>query len=357
MPKSINAPRNNVIADKRNISIAEIFFLLAREIKLIVLFTLVVIAIAFFKLKFFTSPVYSSTAKIISSNNSNTSLLGGMASQFGFQFPSKNNQNNINWVYPEIIKSRTMAKALIGRKYDTKKHGSQISLIDILIPSNKKKPEKKEIVLTQAVEKTLKMISVKEDKRTGITSIIATAFEPMLASQLVHAVIEELDKHQKTFNSKQLKKTKDFIQKRVFEVETELSSAEIKLKNFQERNRRIENSPTLLLEKQRLGREVSVLTGVFTSLKQQLENAKIEEVRESDFVVVLDDPTTPIFPSAPNKKRLFFIASSLGLIVSIILAFFKNFLIKVYSENYKTIFEIIAIFVDNIKRLLFIKSD
>ena len=44
-----------------------------------------------------------------------------------------------------------------------------------------------------------------------------------------------------------------------------------------DRNRRIENSPSLQLEQQRLGREVTVLTGVFTTLKQQLETTKIEE--------------------------------------------------------------------------------
>ena len=57
-------------------------------------------------------------------------------------------------------------------------------------------------------------------------------------------------------------------------------------------NRRIENSPALLLEQQRLQREVTVLIGVFTTLKQQLEkstnymtkatllNTLLQEVRE-----------------------------------------------------------------------------
>ena len=57
-----------------------------------------------------------------------------------------------------------------------------------------------------------------------------------------------------------------------------------------DRNRRIENSPALQLEQQRLNREVIVLTGVFTTLKQQLETTKIEEVKESDYVIILDPP-------------------------------------------------------------------
>ena len=342
----------------RNIfSISEIFFIIAKNIKLIILITFLISFATFVKLKFYTSPVYESIAKIISSNNSNTSLLGGVASQFGFQLPNNSNPNTINWVYPEIIKSRTLARALVSRKFDTEKYGSQKSLLEILIPRKESSINNKEMYLSLSIDKVIKMIKVKEDKRSGITTVIARAFEPKLASDILNAVIEELDKHQKTFNSKQLKKTKDFIQKRVLEVEKELNNAEIKLKNFRERSRRIENSPALLLERQRLEREVSVLIGVFTSLKQQFENAKIEEVRDSDFVVVLDEPAVPIVPSAPNKKRLFFIISSLGFIFSVILTFIKYFGIKTFNENEKIIYEIMTVFVHNIKRLLFIKSD
>ena len=41
-----------------------------------------------------------------------------------------------------------------------------------------------------------------------------------------------------------------------------------KLREFLERNRRIENSPNLQLEQQRMGREIEVLTGVYTTLNK-----------------------------------------------------------------------------------------
>ena len=72
-----------------------------------------------------------------------------------------------------------------------------------------------------------------------------------------------------------------------------------------DRNRRIENSPLLLLEQQRLNREVSVLTGVFTTLKQQLETTKIEEMREADYVVLVDPPEVPIIKAEPKERKLY----------------------------------------------------
>ncbi len=91
-----------------------------------------------------------------------------------------------------------------------------------------------------------------------------------------------------------------------------------------DRNRRIENSPALQLEQQRLGREVTVLTSVFTTLKQQLETTKIEEVKERDYVVVLDPPEMPLWPSKPNKKFMVVLAGILGILLGCVIGFIRD---------------------------------
>ena len=84
-----------------------------------------------------------------------------------------------------------------------------------------------------------------------------------------------------------------------------------------DRNRRIENSPTLLLEQQRLNREVTVLTGVFTTLKQQLETTKIEEVKESEYVIILDKPEVPLLRSKPQRTKMVIMSGVFGILLGI----------------------------------------
>ena len=96
-----------------------------------------------------------------------------------------------------------------------------------------------------------------------------------------------------------------------------------------DRNRRIENSPALQLEQQRLGREVTVLTGVFTTLKQQLETAKIEEVKESDYVVIVDPTEIPLAHSKPNKKNMVIMAGILGLGLGAFFSLFREFISRI----------------------------
>ena len=93
------------------------------------------------------------------------------------------------------------------------------------------------------------MIKVSEDMVTGIYTIQVEAFEPQFAADLNNMIIDELDKHQKAYNSSLKSEARIFIQERIFQVEKELSVIENKLKEFRDRNRRIENFQTYCWKK------------------------------------------------------------------------------------------------------------
>ena len=77
--------------------------------------------------------------------------------------------------------------------------------------------------------------------------------------------MEELDKHQRSYNARKTKETRQFIDERLLATESELERAEEALKLFREKNRSIFESPQLQLEQERLGRDVAVLISVFTT--------------------------------------------------------------------------------------------
>ena len=74
------------------------------------------------------------------------------------------------------------------------------------------------------------------------------------------------------------------------EIEKDLNKAEEDLKLFRDQNRFIASSPALLLEEERLSRDVTVQTEIYISLKNQLELAKIEEVKGGMLFQILDEP-------------------------------------------------------------------
>jgi uncharacterized protein involved in exopolysaccharide biosynthesis len=260
-------------------------------------------------------------------------------------------------VYPEIVKSRTLARTMLNRKFDTNEFGLQRPLLQILTYGNNEPEFNLDTLEIMAVKNFLEMIKVSEDIKTGILTLDINAPEPNLAAEINKVLIEELDAHQRKYNKAKTSDTKQFIQERIMDTEKELMAAEEDLRVFMDRNRRIENSPALQLEQQRLGREVTVLTGVFTTLKQQLETTKIEEVKESEYVVILDSPEIPLRRSKPSKKQLVIISGILGIGLGIFLAFVREFISNSKKEEKDKISEAKTLILKNIFELIPGKSN
>ena len=305
-------------------SLTDIMLVLARHLKVIIITPTILCTLAIIYVLFFTKPIYTSTAKIMSSSSgSSTSQASGLAAQFGINIPTS--ESEPKWVYPEIIKSRTLARSMLKQKFDTNEFGPQKSLLQILTYGKESHQVGLDNLEIMAVNDFLAMIDISEDIKTAILTLSINASEPIFAAEVNQALIEELDTHQRKYNKTKTKDAKQFIKERIIDIEKELMTAEEDLKVFKDRNRRIENSPALQLEQQRLGREVAVLTGVFTTLKQQLETTKIEEVKESEYVIVIDAPEAPLHRSKPNKKLTVILAGILGVGIGLIFAFVREY--------------------------------
>ena len=108
----------------------------------------------------------------MSSSSSGDSQVTGLAAQFGINLST--NQSEPQWVYPEIIKSRTLMKAMLKRKFDTEKYGPNISLLQILTNFNKSSKHDINALEVLAVDNFIGMISLSEDKKSAEVEISKT---------------------------------------------------------------------------------------------------------------------------------------------------------------------------------------
>ena len=307
--------------EEDTITIMDILVVLARHLKLIIIIPTIFCIITIIYALFFTSPVYVATAKFMSSGSrDDQSQMLGLAARFGL---STSTSSTPQWSYTDVIKSRTLARKILNRKFDTKKYGIQKPLLQILTYGNEEPSIGMTTLIQAGIGAVQGMIKIKTSGSMYELEISAT--EPQLATDVAHVVMEELDKYQREYNARKTTETRVFIEERLIETKSELENTEENLKNFREANQNIINSPTLQLAQERLARDVAVLTGVFTTLKQQLETAKIEEVKESDYAVILDPPETPLYPSKPKKKAMVIIAGFLGIVLGIIRAFIGEY--------------------------------
>ena len=76
-----------------------------------------------------------------------------------------------------------------------------------------------------------------------------------------------------------------------------------------------------MLEAERLTTETEVQKGIFITLKEQYELAKIEEVEEGATVQVLDEPVAPYEKSSPKVLLNLFLAAFIGFGGGVIVAY------------------------------------
>jgi len=301
--------------------------ILIKHWKMMIIIPTITCIIAIYQVQFVAQPVYVAIAKIVpSTGGSSTSNLRGLAAQFGVSVPGgEEGSITSSWVYPELIQSRTLARAVLKRSFDTEKFGEDQSLLKILTYSEDEPSFGPDTLEKNAVKTLLKMINVSKDRQSSILTLEISAFEPQFAADIATAIIEELDRHQQKFKSTRVSEKRQFITGRIKEIQSELEKAEDALKQFRYRNRNIQNSPSLLLEQERLSREIQVVIGLFTTLKQQNELAKIQEVEETPVVYVLDPPEAPLERSKPKKRQTVMLAGFLGIGLGVGLVFVREY--------------------------------
>ena len=250
-------------------------------------------------------------------------------------------------IYPEILKSRTIVKSMLFKKINLQAYQGE-TLFNILKSDNKKIKDIKKLESIM-IENLLKKIVVNVNKRTGVLSIVVMAEEPTLAAEINRILIKELDDNQKDFNKNKTSRAKLFTEERIEEVRLELEKSEESLKVFNDRNRRIENSPSLQLERDRFSREVAVLTGVYTTLKQQLEKLKIAEVKQSDYVIIIDPPNIPLLKSGPKRKRIVILSVIFGMLLGAVYGIIKEYYKNQNKQELDKLLEAKVLLFESIK--------
>lgn len=302
------------------ITFSDIFLLISKNLKLLMFFSLFMSFVTYVYSAFFLQPLFISESKIKSLGQNDNSKFSNIASQFGVSLPAQGGDDS--WVYEDIIKSRKIARQVVHEKFQTIKYENEKTLISILFNGldevNKLEHEIK------AVKKFINTIKVKEDKNSNIFTISITSFEPKLAKDINNILINKLHANQKSFNKTTLNDSRKFIENRIDEIIVELKTAEENLRDFTSRNRRIDNSPLLQLDNQRLSREVEVLKQIYITLKQQLELVKIEEVKDANLIAIIDSPNLPLNPDFPKTLNYTIITFILGFSLCLLFLILKD---------------------------------
>ena len=317
--------------DNEGIEISNILLILAEQLKIIIMSIFLCAFITFNYLQFFQKPIYISRASILIPDERRDSMggLAGLASQFGVNVPMESSFDlSSPSLYPELLNSRTFSEKVLEKEFYLNQYGKKLSLLKILTHGEGEPKYGKDTLITQATGiLNSEHLTYIKDMKSPVSIIEVRASDPTFAKDLADVVLNELDALSRYFKTQKVNEKITFIEDRISSVEKDLKTSERILKDFNERNRQI-SSPALQLEEERLERDVEVQKGIYLTLKQQLELAKIEEIQETSIFQVLDEPQIAISPSNRNIKIPFILSIIFGFGIGVLFAF-----IRAYFDN------------------------
>ncbi|MBT5471204.1 MAG: hypothetical protein HOK41_11430 [Nitrospina sp.] len=341
-----------IIYEEDTILLSDLLLTLAEQLKVIVLTTFISVFLTFTYVQFIQTPQYVSWATVLLPSNSGGNLggLAGLASQFGVNVPTGGGSVDLSSpsLYPELLQSRTFAEKILDKEFYLDKYGKKLPLLAILTHGDKPSKIGQDRLIADAVNKLNEFFVFDQGPKSTFSVIKVTAEDPVFAKELADVVLAELESLNRFYKSQIVSEKVIFISNRITSVENDLKLSETKLKEFNERNRQI-SSPALQLEQERLARDVEIQTGIYLTLKQQLELAKIEEVQEASIVQVLDKPQVPLGPTSKNLKLRVLLAVILGIVLGIMIGFIRAYAYNADMDERKKLRRVKHLFKKKIK--------
>ena len=225
------------------------------------------------------------------SSTGSAGRLASLASQFGISIPGLDDSDTSIDFYLRLARSRVLLEELARREYafalqpegSDSARGNLIALYDIRGDTETER-------VHAAVARLREDVVVSGDLNAGVVTVETYAPWAALAVQLNRAVLDGIDRFNRDRRTSEAAAERAFLQTRLGTARAELTAAEDRLSAFLASNRRYEDWPALRFEAERLQREVTESETLVSSLVQAYEQARLQEVRNTPVIAVLDPP-------------------------------------------------------------------
>jgi uncharacterized protein involved in exopolysaccharide biosynthesis len=259
-------------------------------------------------------PEQSSTSTLLSE----AGVLGNIAASLRLS-PAQALTNSPQY-YNQLLVSRPILERAAWTAYPVPDQGitHQLSVIDYL--------ELQDLDSAQATYHALEalrtnIISQGVSFETGVATLSVTTKDRTLSYLLAAHLMELVNEYNLDVRQTSAHAQRVFLDTRLEEAEAQLKDSENALQSFRTTNREIQSSPALQLEAARLQRRLEIQQQLYISLKQQYETARLQEVRDTPLLSIIDPPALALRRDRRHglAKMVISAAAALGLVLTAIL--------------------------------------
>jgi uncharacterized protein involved in exopolysaccharide biosynthesis len=260
---------------------------------------------------------FAATGSFMPQTADNRGLAGAaaLAQQFGVNLGSERPGQSPQF-YVDLLRSGTVLRRAVETQYrapvenDGEWSGNLVQYWEI-------EEDGRQPPWRTAVERLRGAISTSIGRETGVVEIKVSMDHPLLAESVAETLLDLLNDYNMELRQLRGRDEERFIKGRLTDAEEQVLSAEAGLESFLRQNRAFRNSPELLFEHDRLQRQVMMHQEVYTSLLRALEQARIDGVRDTPLLTIIDRPAGSAEPEGRGTVLRAVIAFLLGLMLAV----------------------------------------
>ena len=278
-------------------------------------------AVAAFVASSFLPPWYKSGATLVVDTGQQMNLGGaagvmGLAAQFGVGGGAGTGTGPTSPLFYEaLLRSRSLRQRVTTALFPLGDHG-ELRTLEQYWSHQEHPTAKKRFGALKTLARHLESAALPRIQQVSFTVEGPSIRVAKLMADTVLAALNDLVVE---VRRQRATAEREFLEGRFNTLADSLRVREDGLRRFYEQNRNLA-SPQLQFEDVRLRREVERVQGVYAQIGGQLEQARIQEVRDTPALMVVDAPIEPVVKSAPVRRLWALSAAILGGALALLLA-------------------------------------
>lgn len=158
-----------------------------------------------------------------------------------------------------------------------------------------------------------KAVVITLDDKKGYITLTANMPEPVAAAQLAQAAFDILQKYITKFKIEKVQSDLDFVQERYDEAKRNFDEVQARRAKLRDANMNTTRY-SALAELEKLDAEYALRQGVYNSLAQRVEQAKINVKETTPVLTIINPVTIPRQKSKPRRAMILFAFTFLGVV-------------------------------------------
>ncbi len=305
----------------------------------------------------FSAKVYTASCDVVPQSSRSGGASSGMSSLAALAGINLNAMQSSETLSPEvyenIMSSTTFCKELMQTMLDFEEVGHPVSFFDYYTSEEYNKPTvvsyivKYTIGLPSTILKAIRgeqpepdysavggeqdrietiskdeyeamqvleeCIGITLDDKKGSVTITANMPEAVVAAQMAQATLTLLQRYITEFKIEKVQSNLDFVQERYDEAKRNFEDIQARRARLRDANMNTTRY-SARTEMERLDAEYTLAQGVYTSLAQQVEQAKISVKETTPILTVIKPVTVPYKRSRPQRVMILFAFTFLGAV-------------------------------------------